>query len=605
MTDANRREIDERLADWVDGRMSERERERFLGELRVNPQLQRDVEQYERTVGTVRAALRAPTAPTPMAARVLAAIAAERVAPVRASTGWTWRHGLLSLASAAALLACAWWIDGWSQSEPGVTTVAKAYGAREFDFAEVDAPPPADPAAASEQPDAAAALSSLEAKAEAPAMKKADAPVPDIAKERGDKEAIEERRVAVDGSRVDGDKLAAPKQPDVNQNRELELFQRAVPAPGSPAGPGARGGGGPATAASAEPAGPATGGPGSAKGPTPPAEKGRGLGAVPDQAAGNGPADRAPLTEEPRGQPARSELVGEPARKPESPQAPAAAAPATPEPKPLAAEPARGEPMLAFVLLEGDAVVTRKESQEAGRSASKSADAKSGESKDAPRSVGAANDTKAGEPSPRRARGAAKDSGDERAGAAPTTLDAAALRRQIDQFLAAAADTTAEPAALRWVTRSGAVDVSPWLGEVQESLVRDRAARRAVEDAEKAKDSNKDAQKDQDTDRFRAAKPAPVERTWLVEGSKADVQEVLARLRAFADAHRLTMHPGEVPAPRDTLRDAQREPLRDGEAAEDERKVAPSPSASTYGFSTGLRAAERTRIVLRLRLYPR
>jgi hypothetical protein len=49
-------EIDERLADWVDGRLSERDRERFEAELRVSPQLRERVDEYERTVQSVRAA---------------------------------------------------------------------------------------------------------------------------------------------------------------------------------------------------------------------------------------------------------------------------------------------------------------------------------------------------------------------------------------------------------------------------------------------------------------------------------------------------------------------------------------------------------------------
>lgn len=57
MSDRPPREIDDRLADWVDGRMTPRERDHFVAELRVNAQLRQDLADYERTVGVLRAAL--------------------------------------------------------------------------------------------------------------------------------------------------------------------------------------------------------------------------------------------------------------------------------------------------------------------------------------------------------------------------------------------------------------------------------------------------------------------------------------------------------------------------------------------------------------------
>ncbi|MFN6194930.1 MAG: hypothetical protein ACK5BN_14040, partial [Planctomycetota bacterium] len=80
MTPADRQD-DERFADWVDERMGERERERFVAELRVNAQLRADLAAYERTVAAVRAALQAPTRPVAMADRVRAALAAAPAAP--------------------------------------------------------------------------------------------------------------------------------------------------------------------------------------------------------------------------------------------------------------------------------------------------------------------------------------------------------------------------------------------------------------------------------------------------------------------------------------------------------------------------------------------
>jgi hypothetical protein len=111
---------DERLADWVDGRMSDREQERFRAELRVNAQLRADLAAYEATVAAVRAALQAPTRPSAMADRVLAAIAAKPAAPAAAPPS---RRLYWSLLSAAALLAVAFLLNAWPAGEtPTVAT---------------------------------------------------------------------------------------------------------------------------------------------------------------------------------------------------------------------------------------------------------------------------------------------------------------------------------------------------------------------------------------------------------------------------------------------------------------------------------------------------
>ncbi|MCU0863181.1 MAG: hypothetical protein MUC36_05270 [Planctomycetes bacterium] len=132
------REPDERLADWVDGRMSERDRVRFTAELRVNAQLRADLAAYERTVAMMREALQAPTAPLPRRAAVggtaagAATTLADRVlaqvqgqAPVRsfrvAGGGIAWRPVLWSCASAAALLVLTLLLDSWS-AEPVATS---------------------------------------------------------------------------------------------------------------------------------------------------------------------------------------------------------------------------------------------------------------------------------------------------------------------------------------------------------------------------------------------------------------------------------------------------------------------------------------------------
>lgn len=76
-------EDDERLADWVDGRMSVRDRERFEAELRVNPQLRQAAETYRRGVEAVRQVLRAPGPGVDVADAVLARIGAPAAAGPR------------------------------------------------------------------------------------------------------------------------------------------------------------------------------------------------------------------------------------------------------------------------------------------------------------------------------------------------------------------------------------------------------------------------------------------------------------------------------------------------------------------------------------------
>lgn len=100
---------DERLADYVDDQLDERDRERFEAELRVSARLREQLEQYQRTVATVQRALRAPTQPTQLGDRVMAALASEATRPslVRRKL----RPFLFAVASAAALLALALVVD--------------------------------------------------------------------------------------------------------------------------------------------------------------------------------------------------------------------------------------------------------------------------------------------------------------------------------------------------------------------------------------------------------------------------------------------------------------------------------------------------------------
>ena len=121
---AGGRPVDERICSFVDGCLSPREQERFVAELRVNAQLQKDLEEYQRTVAAVREALQAPTVPTRLADRVMAAIGTPAAPPRRAPVR-TWQSLLWSVVAAAALLALALWLNTW-EGGPARTTVAQA-----------------------------------------------------------------------------------------------------------------------------------------------------------------------------------------------------------------------------------------------------------------------------------------------------------------------------------------------------------------------------------------------------------------------------------------------------------------------------------------------
>lgn len=103
---------DERLAAYVDDAMTERERARFEGELRVNPQLKADLEDYERTVRSVRSALQAETVKVDLADRIFDAIDREPAAPVALVNENQRGYRLfVSMAAAAALLVLAVWVN--------------------------------------------------------------------------------------------------------------------------------------------------------------------------------------------------------------------------------------------------------------------------------------------------------------------------------------------------------------------------------------------------------------------------------------------------------------------------------------------------------------
>lgn len=104
-------ELDERICEWVDGCLSDRERARFEAELRVSPELRRQLADYEASVADVREALQQPIVESSIADQVMARIASgeERTAELRTSrSAWpvAW-----ALAAAAAALALVVWID--------------------------------------------------------------------------------------------------------------------------------------------------------------------------------------------------------------------------------------------------------------------------------------------------------------------------------------------------------------------------------------------------------------------------------------------------------------------------------------------------------------
>jgi len=143
-------QLDERICDWVDGCLSERERDRFEAELRISPELRRQLEEYEATVADVREALQAPTVDVPLADRVMAAIASGAdVSAAPARRQWPM---VAALFAAAALLAVVVWIDDWA-GRADTSTVAAVPDSGAAALAEGQAVPPAEDAPAVAEPE--------------------------------------------------------------------------------------------------------------------------------------------------------------------------------------------------------------------------------------------------------------------------------------------------------------------------------------------------------------------------------------------------------------------------------------------------------------------
>lgn len=534
MTDRPRREVDDRLADWVDGRLSDRERERFVAEMRVNPQLRQDLEDYERTVGVVRAALRAPTSPSSMADRILAAVAEQRAAPAARRTAWTSRHIFWSLASAAALLACALWVDQWSSPAPLQTSVAAA-------------PDPAGAGAAPSTDDAATR----------------DGQRPEGDKPGGDKSADD--RLAGNGQTIKDqartaevhrvseavqEKLADPgttmlfgvrpapeaavpvvtaaavvESQDAGAGERRQLPAPAAPMPAVPTTVAPTAGGGGA-------AGPASAGP-----------------AGPTRAGLAGPADRVPTVPGPLADGVRA--PGAPAVAPVKATGAAEGSRAAPVPPPTGGAPVTGQDdfylgatrrvpapttlsaapdtpaapvVLAFFAIEATAADERVTADlEEGEKAERSGGQRGGR--------GAVPSART-EEMKRQADREAADPG-AKAKRADAPLDSASLLFALDRFLAAATQPNGDAAADQWVTTLGTLQASPWLDAPREPPpAADKAAERSAAKPEAKKD---------------APAVAASERTWLVEGPRQDVVVLLGRAAALARARRWDVRQGELP----------------------------------------------------------
>ena len=95
-----KRELDERIADWVDGRLPPRDLERLEAEFRVNASLRGAAEEYRRSVEHVRRALAKPEPPVDLADRVLEKIQLRGVGPRLGKT----LPMLASVTAAAAMM---------------------------------------------------------------------------------------------------------------------------------------------------------------------------------------------------------------------------------------------------------------------------------------------------------------------------------------------------------------------------------------------------------------------------------------------------------------------------------------------------------------------
>lgn len=154
---------DERLADWVDGRLGERERERFEAEMRVNPDLRAAAEEYRAFTEQFRGALASiDEAPGPdLTDRIMQTVAAPRgprIAP--------WLGSLLAAAALALIYLAITYLPS-DTDEPTVDGLAsdKVFADAELDgrFESLDAKALRVVKSAMSEADAAAGLDAAEA----------------------------------------------------------------------------------------------------------------------------------------------------------------------------------------------------------------------------------------------------------------------------------------------------------------------------------------------------------------------------------------------------------------------------------------------------------
>lgn len=224
-------------------------------------------------------------------------------------------------------------------------------------------------------------------------------------------------------------------------------------------------------------------------------------------------------------------------------------------PSPGAERSAGASGFLAFVLVEGPV----REARTLDDTAKKPAADPSGPTRDLPNTTTGARGTESA--GVRNRLGAA-------AGAPPALADAA-LAAALDEFLAQA--DHGDAVAAQWPTMRGELQASPLIDDVLQQV--EPPARGEAATATK-----------------NAAPPA-LDRGWLVEGERQDVELLLQRLAALSRDRGWALRPGEVRMPKEL------------------RALAPSPTAGS-GVDPGkddrsAATTDRMRIVVRLRLRAR
>ncbi len=115
--------LDERFADWVDGRLKPSERAALEGEMARDPELQRSADAYRRSVQLVRSALAPGDMGGSLAEAVIAQLKPKASRPPRA-----WRPYLASAVAAAALVLVFVVVRTIPPAEPARSDVARAPG---------------------------------------------------------------------------------------------------------------------------------------------------------------------------------------------------------------------------------------------------------------------------------------------------------------------------------------------------------------------------------------------------------------------------------------------------------------------------------------------